>query len=210
MAARAVALATSVAGCGTTATIHRTHGPAYEAEIVRSSDRSLEVAGEDGQTYVVPREQISGIDHPGNVTFTVGVALMALAAVAVGSVVSESQGDVNSTGTAVTVGLVYGLPGLVMAAWGGANWLSSTSKARALEISPRPSPLLAPPDQPYPPPPGPWNRPLVRKPSVTPEPGPAARAPVDQAPNESSAPTQPEPEVVVPAPASPDQGQSGQ
>ena len=72
LAAWSVAIA--LAGCSTTATIHRVNGPAYEAKILRSDPTSLVVQGDDGRPYRVPCQQVSDIDHPGNVMATVRCA----------------------------------------------------------------------------------------------------------------------------------------
>jgi hypothetical protein len=205
----ALAVAVAGAGCSTTATIHRVHGPSYEAEIVGSTDRALEVRGHDGRTYLVPREEIADIDHPGNVTFTVGASLAAFAALLAGSIAANrGSGEVDATTPAVIVGVVYGVPGLLLALVGGLTWLSSTGAARAMESAPAAAPLPWRADQPYPPsplpPPAPWNRPLVRKPSVTSPPGAASGASPEAAPREDTAPPQPEPAQTEPTAPEPE------
>ncbi len=144
--AAALSVAISLAGCSTTATIHRVNGPAYEATIAQSEPTSLDVFGDDGRPYRVPREQVSEIDHPGNVLATVGAVLLGLAGLTA-SVAATDRNTSDARGTAIAVGVIYGLPGLLMAVTGGSIWLSSKSKARALEEAPLPV-VGAPPDRP--------------------------------------------------------------
>jgi len=211
---RAVALsgAISLAGCSTTATIHRTAGPAYEATIRRSDPTSVEVLGDDEQTYRVPCAEVADIDHPGNVLATVGAGLLGIAGLGAWSIAKDgSQADSKNAATAI--GVVYGLPGLLMAVVGGSIWLSSKSNAKACEESPslgrgrpfdRPAyvpPGWGAPTWPPPPPPGSTSKPPIRleaepmAPAAPPAPPPQADppAPSDQ-PSFRPAPLAPAPE----------------
>jgi hypothetical protein len=66
------------AGCSTSASFSRQSGPAFDAEILGSDARSLHVRDEDGREFLVPREDVADIDHPGNVLGTIGAVLMAM------------------------------------------------------------------------------------------------------------------------------------
>jgi hypothetical protein len=158
MRAAALSVAISLAGCSTTATIHRVNGPAYEATILESDPTSLDVRGDDGRPYRVPRQQVSEIDHPGNVLATVGAALAGFAGlIAWAAATDHSQSQSDRRNAAIVVSTVYGLPGLLMAVAGGSIWFSSKEKARALEEAPMPLATTPPPDRPaYP---SPWAAP---------------------------------------------------
>jgi hypothetical protein len=210
---RAVALsvAISLAGCSSTATIHRVNGPAYEAKILRSDPTSLDVLGDDGRPYRVSREQVSDIDHPGNVLATVGAVLVGVAGLiawAVATDHSQSQSDRNSA--AIAVGTIYGLPSLVMAVTGGSIWLSSKEKARALEEAPMPIARTPPPDRPtYAPPwaapPWPPTAPATSVPKaplrLEAEPIPARGVPPADPPQSDPPSFRPAPPAPTPEPA---------
>ncbi len=66
------------AGCSTTATISRVNGPAYEAHILASDTNFLRVRDNYGREFLVPREDVADIDHPGNVLYTIGLVLVAM------------------------------------------------------------------------------------------------------------------------------------
>jgi hypothetical protein len=207
--AAALSVAISLAGCSTTATIHRVSGPAYEAKILQSDATSLDVQGDDGRPYRVPREQVSDIDHPGNVLATVGAALLGFAGLISYVAATENGGGPSSRDTAITVGVVYGLPGLLMAVAGGSIWLSSKDKARACEESPLPvgrppadlpayPPAWARPPWPPAAPPTAGSKPPIR---LEAEPVPA-RAEPPAAPPESDSPSfRPAPPAPAPEPA---------
>jgi hypothetical protein len=205
----ALSVAISLAGCSTTATIHRVNGPAYEAKIVQSDSTSLDVLGDDGQPYRVPREQVSEIDHPGNVLATIGAALVGFAGLITWAVATDnSQSQSGRRSAAIAVGTVYGLPGLLMAVAGGSIWMSSKDKARALEETPLPiarmppeRPAYAPPWVPPWPPAAP--APLVSKPplQLEAEPIPARAAPPAAAPQSDPPSFRPAPPAPTPEPA---------
>jgi hypothetical protein len=195
-------VAISLAGCSTTATIHRVNGPAYEAKILQSDPTSLDVQGDDGRPYRVPREQISDIDHPGNVLATVGAALLGFAGLISYVAATDTGGGASSRDTAITVGVIYGLPGLLMAVAGGSIWLSSRDKARACEeallpvgrpppdVPAYPPPWAAPQ---WPPPPNSGSKPPIRlEAEPIPAPAPPAAPPPPAPPSFRPAPPAPE------------------
>jgi len=193
-----VAVSMSVAACSTTSTIHRAHGPAYEAEIVDSDVNTLRVLGDDGRIHEVSREEVTDIDHPGNVVLTVGAILVAVGALVALSISSDRNGSQQEREDATAIALVYGLPGLMMTVAGGVTYISSKSKADAFEAGRFPS-LSRPPQVRSLPPPAPPRLPA---------PPPAAPAPVQTAPTPAHiapAPVPPadEPEVIPAPPAEP-------
>jgi hypothetical protein len=195
--------AISLGGCSTTATIHRANGPAYEAKILRSDPTSLDVQGDDERPYRVPCEQVSEIDHPGNVIATVGAALMGIAGLAAWSIATErSQADRRDGVIAVSIG--YGLPGLLMAVYGGSVWYSSKNKARACEEAPMPV-VATPPDRPaYPPP---WAAPTWSPVAPTsPVPKPPIRREAEPMPPPTEPPVAPQSDSPSfrPAPPAPE------
>jgi len=179
----------SLAACSTTSTIHRAHGPAYEAEIVDSDGNALRVLGDDGRIHEVSREEVTDVDHPGNVVLTVGAILVAVGALVALSISSDSKGSQQERDDATAIALVYGVPGLVMTVAGGVTYISSKSKASAFETGRFPT-LSRPPQVPALPPPA---APPLPAPSPPP---PAPTAPAPSPPAE-------EPEVVPAPPAEP-------
>jgi hypothetical protein len=185
MRGMALIVALSVGGCSTTATIHRVYGPAYEAEIADSDGSALRVLGDDGRLYPVSREEVTDIDHPGNVVLTVGAVLVGIAALVSLSIANDGDGSQNRE-EATAVGLVYGLPGLAMLIGGGVTYIGSKSRASAFETGRFPA-LSRPPQ--------------ARPPSPIPPPWPPPAAAPAPAPTAPTAPPADEPQVVPAPPA---------
>ncbi len=129
----ALVVALSVGACSTTATIHRAHGPAYEAEIADSDASRLRVLGDDGRLHEVPRAEVTDVDHPGNVVLTVGAVLAGIGALVALSILSDSNSTQQQRNDATAIALVYGLPGLAMLIAGGVTYIGSISRASAFE-----------------------------------------------------------------------------
>jgi hypothetical protein len=151
----AIVTAVAFAGCGTTATIHRQNGPAYEAEILSSDARSLHIRGDDNRTYAVPGAEISDVDHPGNPLIVAGGVLAGIAGLAMLGI----NGDQNSTPQErrdgmLVIGLIYGVPGLLMMLAGSVPYYRSKRGASEFENAATSSFALPPPSgyqQAYPP-----------------------------------------------------------
>ena len=171
----ALSLIVSVAGCSMTSTIHRTNGPAYEAEIVGSDADALHVRADNGFTYRVPRDDVADVDYPGNVVFAVGAALTAVGAIAIAGI--TSNGGSNARSDAVVIGSIYGLPGLFLMGGGAFNYLTARSRSRNFETAVV-TPRLPPVDLRYRPPP----EPLPAPPSLPPQPVPPAPPPQPYSP----------------------------
>lgn len=65
-------------GCTTTSTIYRRSGPRMEAQIKGGSRTSI-VAEAEGQESVIPRNDISEVDYPGNVHALIGGIILGVA-----------------------------------------------------------------------------------------------------------------------------------
>jgi hypothetical protein len=115
------------AGCGTTATIYRKSGQQDEATILRGSSSSVMVDTGAGERPI-PREDITDIDHPGNVHATIGAVLLAygILNIAVGSSQCQSKGAAFCTGVFLPATL-----GLGMSIWGLTIWSRSSTAARS-------------------------------------------------------------------------------
>ena len=156
------------AGCSTTATISRTDGLAFEAEILSSDANSLRVHDDYGHELLVPREDVADIDHPGNVLLTIGLGLIAMSAPMLIAGLSNRNQSQQSEWSGME--LVFGIPevvtGLCLAIPGWSHYRHSKRGAEAFEdanpilpiprpvmFSPYPPPYSYPPPYPYPPPP---------------------------------------------------------
>ncbi len=164
-------------GCAATATIARRDGPDTEARIEHSDAGAVYVRARNGGIYRIPGEQISFIDHPGNVEILVGgIVASMIAALSIAIVASGDPYDRNSL---LELSLVYGGSGLALMTWGLLKYIPSLRAARAFESPepapqgtwiPVPPPAVAPPLPPQAPPPAP--------PPTTPaEPAPALSPP---------------------------------
>jgi hypothetical protein len=73
-----VAFAVLIVFAACSATITRTQGPAYDARITGSDADSLRVRDRKGNDFVIPREDVRDIDHPGNVLGIIGIVIAGL------------------------------------------------------------------------------------------------------------------------------------
>ena len=145
------------AGCSTAASISRVSGPSFDAEILGSDAKSLRVRDDYGREFLVPREDVADIDHPGNVLCTIGAVLMAMS---VPWFVAALAGRRAQSQQSEWVGLelVFAIPeavtGLSLAIPGWNRHRHSKLGAKAFEdanpILPIPRPATYPPN-PYPP-----------------------------------------------------------
>jgi len=149
------------AGCSTTATISRTNGPEYEAEILGSNANALRVRDDYGRELRVPREEVADIDHPGNVLYTIGVVLIAVSVpMFIAAAANRSQsGQSDWSGMELAFGIPEAVTGLCLAIPGRRHYRHSKREAKAFEdanpILPVPRPAIFspyPPPYPYPPP----------------------------------------------------------
>jgi hypothetical protein len=113
-----MAVLIAFAGCSTTATITRSYGPSYEAEITGSDARFLRVRDGNGYEFAIPREEVADIDHPGNVLFTIGAVTVAIYTPMLIDAFSKHQDEWSGLARALSLtmvasGLAIGLAGLV-------------------------------------------------------------------------------------------------
>jgi hypothetical protein len=112
-------------GCGTTATITRINEPEIEGKIVSADDGMLQVETRAGN-HSIPLQNVTDIDHPGNVAATIGTLLTGygVANIALGAPNCERGGAAYCLG--VFLPATIGLP---LMAWGFATWGKSVSAA---------------------------------------------------------------------------------
>jgi hypothetical protein len=119
------------ASCSTTATIDRRDGFPFEGRIDRSDQGAVYLDEGNGSILRVDRREITDIDHPGNVSMTVG----AIATLLFGSALASSSAHdarFESPERAYALGAV----GLGLLIWGGYYYYRSRSAARAYEEAP--------------------------------------------------------------------------
>jgi hypothetical protein len=155
----------AVSGCATTATISRTDGWTYEADILDSDASSLHVRDVYGREVRVPREEVADIDHPGNLLLTFGLIAVAMSIpLIVGDLAQDKSQRTEWSGLGVVIGAGEAIAGLSLAIPGWVRYRHSTRAAKAFEDAnpilpvPRPAvfypyPYPYPAPYPYPPPP---------------------------------------------------------
>lgn len=127
---------------------------------------------------------MADIDHPGNVTLVVGLALAALTAITVAGIYDDSSNSASDRRFATTiVGILYGVPALALMGSGGITYMTSRKNSRAFDQAFLTR--LPPLDMRYPPPPPPPPPPPARAP-----PAPSA-PPVPPAPYSPPSPPPP-------------------
>lgn len=145
------ALLALLCGCSTTATISRSHGRPVEATLYRSDNEALFARTEQGVDVVIPRAEVTDIDHPGNAIAIVGALLGAQGAVSIAAGHGSCGKLTGSMSAAYCVGTY--LPAAIggaMLVWGLATWANSSTSASDRSLSgfsgtvptpPRPSPF---------------------------------------------------------------------
>jgi hypothetical protein len=146
------------ASCSTTATMSRNNGPAYEAEILSSDADFLSVRDNYGRQIVVSRDEVIEIDHPGNVLYTIGAVLVAMATpmLVAGVLHSNRSSKSDWSGMELVFGIPVAVTGLCLAIPGWSRYRRSKVAAEAFEdanpILPVPRPVRFPPYPPSQPP----------------------------------------------------------
>ncbi len=125
----------AAAACGTTAIITERDMTRHEVVIVGSTPAELMVATRNGER-VIPRDQISDIDHPGNVAVVVGAALLTVGALNLAGWhrCQDNQPSDFCAGWAGGGGLA--LSGLGLLVWGAAVWGQSVHAASGEQPAP--------------------------------------------------------------------------
>lgn len=116
-------------GCATTATISRTNGGAIEAEIGRSDQDAIYVLSVGGPEVTIPRQEISDIDHPGNVAALVGGIVGGVGAL--NFLIASGQRCFPSVLACGDIDMAVGIPLFI---WGLTVW--NRSKDAANNFSP--------------------------------------------------------------------------
>lgn len=123
-----LAFLTGLCGCSTAANIHLVAGGRVEARIQSSDPENLFVRAGTGVEVPIPREEISEVDHPGNVVAVIGGVLSAYGAINI----ARGGGTCGRAEMAVAACLGVFLPGTIgtsMLVWGLKTWLGSVHAA---------------------------------------------------------------------------------
>jgi len=124
--------------CSNTATITRRSGPNFEASIEDSDSDSVYVRSGNGALYRVPRNDIVDIDHPGNVHLAIGAALLLWGTL---MLVVPARSDAEWSFGPGVYALVLGIPGAILALYGGVTYGSSVLSAHSSK-APEPARLV--------------------------------------------------------------------
>jgi hypothetical protein len=142
----AAVMVVAVSSSACTATLYRRGMPELDGVTVESSDQSSVVIRKNGVLYRVPGEQISEIDHPGNVLVLLGGLTAALGA-GLGVARLANRNPVGQDMTPFVA--VYGTLGLGLMLMGVIPWSRSRFGAHRFEqgrVEPAPLPIeCAPP-----------------------------------------------------------------
>jgi hypothetical protein len=188
--------------CSTTATVVRRDGSELEGTINGGTPYGVIVTSEDGRAQEIRRDDITEIDHPGNVHAIVGSLFLLLSGM---MLVGQSDScDRNPPDDCWTF-LVPGAVGAGLMIWGIPTWRSSIDAAGSSSMDPltphygrppTPRPLRGPGGELPPPPPAPPGYVGPAPSGAAPEPSlpPAPAAPEAPAPAPSAAPPPAEPE----------------
>jgi len=125
-------------GCTTTATIARRDGLDNEAAISHSDAGAVYARARNGEIHRIARENISTIDHPGNVAIVIGSSLLGYFAFLMAISAANSNRDEIAFAT-----LAWGAPSALLLLSGLYQYVPSVRAARAFE-SAAPLPSAAP------------------------------------------------------------------
>ncbi|WP_044191308.1 hypothetical protein [Hyalangium minutum] len=121
-------LLAALCGCSTTATVSLFDGRRFEAKIRHSDPDEVVVETQSGWVVPIPRLEISGIDHPGNVAAVAGGLVGAYGAV--GLVRKLGSCDENQIPeVACVASFIPVTVGTSMLVWGLVTWFGSTRAA---------------------------------------------------------------------------------
>ena len=124
-----LALCLWLSGCSTAATLSLNSGVEVEARIRGADQDNLIVMTKDGSEVAIPREEISEIDHPGNVAAVIGGLMTANVTQSVvrnqGFTCGESE---QPEATCLGVG-IHAAIGAYLLLWGLVTWVDSTRAA---------------------------------------------------------------------------------
>jgi len=132
--------------CSTTATISRTDGFTYEADILDSDANSLRVRDTYGREFLIPSGYVADIDHPGNLHFTFGSILLAISAMMIFGDLSDRDQSQRSewSGLGLGFGIPMALTGLCLGIPGWIHHGHSKRKAKTFEDANPSRPIFPP------------------------------------------------------------------
>ncbi len=115
----ATTVGATLAGCGTSATLMIRNGVQIHGKIVGADAQDIYLQTAGGSARPIPKDEVTDIDHPGNVAAAIGSLLSAYGVVNI--IVVAPGCDRESLAFCVGVGLPLAV-GLPTAFWGFANW----------------------------------------------------------------------------------------
>lgn len=124
-----------VAGCSTRATVHRHSAGLYREEIIGGTRSDLILEAADGRRIIVPRSDVTDVDHPGKTQALIGGAW---AAAAIAGLLAAHYGapcPPRQTECMMTLGTV-GFVGAITGAWGVMAWTTSRRNAASTDGPP--------------------------------------------------------------------------
>src|SRR5262245_17058192 len=127
------AVALVALGCSTTATVTRRHGAELEGTIWGGTPYDVVVKTEDGRYEEIPRDDISDIDHPGNVHALIGALAVGLGGIMLLEQSERCEVDYQSDCWSFVIPLAVGAPLMV---WGISTWKSSEILAGKSSLKP--------------------------------------------------------------------------
>jgi hypothetical protein len=147
----AAPLALTVGCAQSTAIIRRPDGPPVEAEIDSSDAATLRLRAPSGKIAPLNQDQVSAIDHPGNVWAAIGAGYAGanLLLFVVPALVAPEPKDGRGEGypTILYLGLSGAIVGLSIFTYNALVWGRSKARARAFEKA-RPPDWMIPPAAP--------------------------------------------------------------
>jgi hypothetical protein len=189
-----------LAGCSTTATIHRSDGYMLEGRIKGGTPSSIIVDPRIGERQEIPRSQVVDIDHPGNVHALIGGIVFGIGGISAGTTCSDINDNAYDRGSDCFYGVSMAIAGAAILGWGLYNWFGSTDAAGDISMRhipderrgprrglpprktpPREEPPPASEELPPAPPPPPGAVPPAPS-STPPAPPPSASPPTDPPP----------------------------
>ncbi len=119
-------------GCGTTATIYTRRGQVVEAEILRTSGEELVIESRSGES-TLRKDEITDIDHPGNVVLLIGglIGAYGIANIIVGMPQCEKEGGAFCVGVFTPAAIGLGMTMFGGVVWGGSRKAAGMSKSKS-------------------------------------------------------------------------------
>jgi hypothetical protein len=201
-------LIASLAGCSTTATIHRSDGYMLEGRIKGGTRSSIIVDPRIGERQEVPRSQVADIDHPGNVHALIGGIVFGIGGISAGANCGQADGAGSDRDADCFYAVSIAITGAAMLGWGLYNWFGSSDAADDVSMEPLSDekwrgprrglpPRKAPPPGELPPESGELPPAPPPPPGAVPPPPSSSAPPAPAPPPSASPPSEPPPGGVV-------------